>query len=578
LGIGILPDGRCRRQAWWAGRRAWPRQRSRHPDALTLKTTHLVGQMGVLPDSGGPAGIARPGRAIPEPLHAVSPLPSSHVAPSPLALAGVASYNPAAMTGASRTIGLVVLGCLALGLRLWVVFALGGDHARPIAFEHGAIAENLLTGRGFSIEFLGTQGPTSQQAPFYPLLLAASYACFGTATPEAVLAVQLLQCAAGAGLVLAVVWLGWCLLPDRPGVGWAAGLGAAVYPTHLYMVTHLQVALWAALGLTLLLAVVVSPRWRGTTGGAVLAGCLAGILLLIEPILALALPICALAFWLGESARSWKARFGLAPMQRVALMAGLAALIVAPWTVRNRVVHGRWIFIKSTFGYALWQGNNPISWGTDKIPKHSAEIARQSHDGTVLGIDRALWEARHETLYIDDVLLKPTGYRGFAGLSEPERTRLLGRRAVAFIRDNPSRYAKLCLRRLRYFLLFDETNPKAANRLYRAATITWLVLAAVGLLVSRVRWRELWPTYAIFTVITVFHALVITSVRFRIPLEPLSFVWAATAVAPLGVHLVPRRRIKVYRPGERDADLYGPRHALGGPHWKARAGRRAVRR
>ena len=40
---------------------------------------------------------------------------------------------------------------------------------------------------------------------------------------------------------------------------------------------------------------------------------------------------------------------------------------------------------------------------------------RQQHDGTLAGMDRALWEARHETLYIDDVLLKPTGYREFAG-------------------------------------------------------------------------------------------------------------------------------------------------------------------
>ena len=439
------------------------------------------------------------------------------------------------MNASRTTIGLVLLGLLALGLRVLVVLALWGDHARPMAYEHGAIAENLLAGRGFSIELLGSEGPTSQQAPFYPLLLAAIYACFGVGTPGAILAVQLLQCVAGAALVLAVVWLGWSLLPDRPEVGWTAGLGAALFPTHLYMVTHLQVAVWAALVLTLLLAVVLSPRWRATDRGALLTGCLAGVLLLIEPILALALPICAMAFWLGEGAGSRSARFGLLPLKRVVLMAAVAAVIIAPWTLRNRLVHGRWIFIKSTFGYALWQGNNPASWGTDKIPKRSAELARLEHDGTLLGMDRALWEARHETLYIDDVLLKPTGYREFSGLSEPDRSRRLGRRAVAFIREDPGRYARLCLARLQYFLLFDKTNPKAANRLYRAATVTWLVLSAVGLLVSRLRWRQLWPTYAIFAVVTLFHALVITSVRFRIPLEPFSLVWAATAVAPLEI-------------------------------------------
>ncbi len=479
------------------------------------------------------------------------------------------------MNGSRKIISLVLLVGLALGLRLWVVSALFADHAGLVGYEHGRIAENLLSGRGFSIEFLGSEGPTSQQAPFYPLLLAAVWWCFGIATPQAILAVEVLQCIAGTALVLAVAWLGWSLLPDRPSVGWVAAVGAAVYPTHLYMVTHLQVALWAALVLTLLLAVCVSPRWRATRGGAILAGCLAGTLLLIEPILALALPICAAAFWLGEGEGSWRDRFSRAPLARVALMAAIAALIITPWTVRNWMVHGRPVPIKSTLGYAFWQGNNPASWGTDKIPKSSAERLRLEHDGSLRGMDRALWEARHETLYIDDVLLKPTGYREFAGLSEPQRSWLLGQRAWRFVRADPARYGRLCLRRLQYFLLFDETNPKAANRLYRISTVAWLVLAGIGLSISRGRWRELWPTYAVFAVVALFHSLVIVSVRFRIPLEPLTFVWAATVVAPLAVRLLRRRQIRVYRPGQHPHDPLRPEHILQGPHYDVPVRRRA---
>jgi hypothetical protein len=168
------------------------------------------------------------------------------------------------MNASKRTIGLLLLAVLALGLRVGLVLALRTEHRAPVSYEHGRIAENLLAGRGFSIEFLGAEGPTSQQAPFYPLLLAAVYRLLGVETPGAILAVQLLQCMAGTALVLAVVGLGWALMPDRPSVGWVAGIGAAVYPTHLYMVTHLQVALWAALILTTLLAVVMSHRWRAT--------------------------------------------------------------------------------------------------------------------------------------------------------------------------------------------------------------------------------------------------------------------------------------------------------------------------
>lgn len=488
-----------------------------------------------------------------------------------------------------RITGLVVLALLALTLRLGVVMTLRSAHAAPVSYEHGRIAENLLNGRGFSIEFLGAPSqPTSQQAPFYPFFLAAVYACLGVESSASILAVQLVQCVAGTVLVLAVVWLAWSLVPESPALGWIAGLGAAIYPTHLYMVTHLQVALWAALVLTLLLLVVVSPRFRGTWRGAIVAGLLAGLLLLIEPILALALPICAVVFLLNDWSRRKSglgevgsvaateskgstAPYGLACLARVSTMALVAAIVITPWVTRNWLVHHQFVFIKSTFGYAFWQGNNAHSWGTDKIPKPSAEVLRRTHDGSLAGMDRAMWEARHETVYIDDVLLRPNGYEELAGLSETERCRVLESKAIRFIRENPARYATLCLNRLRYFLLFDETNPKAANRLYRLSTVVWLVLAFVGLLVSLRSWRRLWPTYGIFGLVTLFHVLVITSVRFRIPIEPLSFVWAAGALAPLTVHLAPRRRLRVYRPGERSREMAASEHGLRGPHWGRRA-------
>jgi hypothetical protein len=485
-------------------------------------------------------------------------------------------YNPPAMKVSRRTTGLVLLGCLALALRVCLVLAVSRESTRPLAFEHGRIAENLLAGRGFSIAFLGTDGPTSQQAPFYPVLLAAAYATFGVAKPAAILAVQLFQCVVGTGLVLAVVWLAWSLFAERPVVGWIAGLGAALYPPHVYMVTHLQVVVWATMLLTLLLAVAVSPRWSGRWSGAALIGLLAGALLLVEPILSLSLPIVGLAFWLSERQCSRhtpcaaldgtrRSRAALA-LGRLVLMAGVTVLVIAPWIVRNWRVHGEFVFIKSTFGYAFWQGNNPASWGTDKIPKASALQALRNHDGTLAGIDQAMWEARHETIYIDDLLLKPGGYRPFLGLSEPQRSRLLGRQAWEFIRRNPAAYGKLCLMRLRYFLLFDETNPKAASRIYRLATVAWLVLSGVGLLATLGRWRQLWPTYAIFALVTLFHTLVITSVRFRLPIEPLGMVWAAAGIGPMVQRWTFRPSIKASPPGREPDNRFGPQHALQGPH------------
>ncbi len=444
------------------------------------------------------------------------------------------------MPAPRRILAFAVLTLLALGLRLTAVAVLvGRQDGAAVSYEHGEIAKNLLAGRGFTVTFLGTSGPTSQQAPFYPALLAASCRLFGSDPTRCAAAVACLQAVVGTGLALCVAWLGWSLLPQWPTVGWVGGVLAAIHPVHIYMVTQLQVAVWAAALLTGLLAWVASPRGRHTWSKAITLGLLAGWLLMVEPILSLALPIVAVMFWRRDRdmvvADGWwnscwarSARIG-----RLAVMALVATLVIAPWLYRNYQVHGEPVFIKSTFGYALWQGNNPASWGTDKIPKSSVEPLRLAHNGTLADRHRALWEARRETLYIDDVLLKPTGYREFAGLSEPARSRLLGKRAWNFICRQPAAYARLGLRRLRYFLLFDETNPKAADPLYRITTVSWLVLSFVGLLVLAPRWRTMWPTVAIFDVVTAFHMLTITSARFRIPIEPLSLVWAAAALAPL---------------------------------------------
>lgn len=453
------------------------------------------------------------------------------------------------MPARRRFLALALLTLLALGLRLAAVAVLAGRHDGSAAsYEHGEIAENLLAGRGFTVTFLGTTGPTSQQAPFYPALLAASGWCFGSDPSRWALAVACLQAVAGTGVVLCVAWLAWSLLPQWPTVGWIAGVLAAIHPVHVYMVTQLQVAVWAAGLLTFLLAWAASPRGRHAWSKAIVLGLVAGWLLLVEPILSLALPVVAVMFWRRDRdmvvADGWlNGGWALAGrVGRLAVMASVAALAIAPWLYRNDQVHGEPVFIKSTFGYAFWQGNNPASWGTDKIPKSSVEPLRLAHNGSLVDRHRALWEARRETLYIDDVLLKPTGYREFAGLSEPARSRLLGKQAWNFIHRQPMAYARLCLRRLRYFLLFDETNPKAADPLYRITTVSWLVLSFIGLLVLAPRWRTIWPTVAIFGMVMAFHTLTITSARFRIPIEPLSFVWAAAALAPLVDHRPRLRR------------------------------------
>lgn len=79
----------------------------------------------------------------------------------------------------------------------------------------------------------------------------------------------------------------------------------------------------------------------------------------------------------------------------------------------------------------------------------------------------------------------------------------------------------------------------------------------------------LWPTWAAFAAIMLFHALTITSARFRIPIEPLSFVWIATGFFPALTHLVRRFGIAWLETREEEEDAATTaigKHQLAGPH------------
>src|SRR5262245_65825562 len=90
---------------------------------------------------------------------------------------------------------------LAIAVRVVAALVLRNHEVARSTYEHGEIASNLLAGRGFSSGFLGADGPTSQQAPIYPLVVAAAYAIGGSGTPGALLHLEPAQCVPAGALV-----------------------------------------------------------------------------------------------------------------------------------------------------------------------------------------------------------------------------------------------------------------------------------------------------------------------------------------------------------------------------------------
>jgi hypothetical protein len=419
----------------------------------------------------------------------------------------------------------VVLGLivLAMAARASAVVVLQSHTIPHSTYEHGEIATNLLAGRGFSVQFLGADGPTSQQAPAYPFLVAGAYAMGGVGTPRSLLILELGQAILGGALVGFVVILASEVARGRPWVAIVAGLLAAIHPTLVYSATHVQVASLASALLAGCLAMASRCGRTGSMADAVIGGALLGLLALSDPILALVAPAMAWAI-VGEQNRR-------ASIRLIGGVGLTAALCVAPWVVRNALVHGEFVPIKSSFGYAFWQGNCALSEGTDKVVRASVETRLERPTDSLRDLNAKLWQARHEAGYLDDIALTRADYAELGAVSEPERSRRLFRRALADLRADPGRYPRLCLRRLRYFVFFDETNPKTRSGIYRVSHLGLTLLAALGLIVARpeIR-RKLGPSLLTAALITAFHALTIVSARFHLPIEPLMAVWAASGL------------------------------------------------
>ena len=446
-----------------------------------------------------------------------------------------------AQTAAPRWVRAAVLALvlLAFAARMAAVFKL---HAweHPSYMEHRAVAENLLEGKGFWFRDWGWIGPSSVQSPPYPLLLAASFKAFGSETKASYVAMMTLNAAAGA----ASVWLTYLLaaaVGRRTPTSRLAGLiGAAlvaVWPTQVYAATFVQ-----AVSLITLATLAVLYLWQRSveTGGLApwlgfsVIGCLAA---LTEPVL---LPIMALSGVLilvwpaGRTDAGDPAALAFPTRLRNAALLLLTALvIIGPWTARNRIVHGQWIPIKSTFWVNVWKGNNPHATGTDRVAL-SAEQAKALRAGMT---DEERRSDDFDALRQYD-LLGVEQKAELRGKNEAQREQIFGRYAKTWIGAHPAGYLKLCGIRLVKTLWVEGDNPKSQDRLHLyVITRTLLLLATpVGLFLAiRRRWRVGYGLLLAGTCLLT-YVLTIAAARFAVPFEPLQLVLIGLIAAAVYEH------------------------------------------
>jgi len=407
-----------------------------------------------------------------------------------------------ASTGSGRALALVFV--VALVIRLIHVWQLReapvSVHLMGDSRGYDEWAQRVAAG-----DWLGTG--VFYQAPLYPYVLGTLYALFG----RGLLFVRLVQAVVGAVSCALVAAAGMKWFGRRPGI--LSGLLLAAYAPAIFFDALIQKSVLDGLlvaGLLLALAV-----HRGSAvGGPVISGVLLGLLVLSRENAIALLPVVVMTVWVRSQRRL--------PAALVAVAA--TALVLAPVGIRNLAVGGELHLTTSQLGPNFYIGNSASATGTYvplKAERGSFTYERQ--DATDIAEARA-------------------GRR----LRPSEVSSYWLRQGLGWIQAEPGAWLRLMCRKL--LLLLNGTEAADTEDLSTQAE--WSIplrvaakllhfgvlapLAFLGMWLTRRRWRELWPLYALSGVFALSVIGFYVLDRYRYPLIPALLLFAGVAVVEAG--------------------------------------------
>lgn len=210
--------------------------------------------------------------------------------------------------------------------------------------EYYRIAQSLAAGKGFANPFPRPTGPTAWQPPVYPLFIAGLLWAFDgdlDAMTAARVFVQVLVLVGTGLLILALVRQ----TTNHVGLGVAVAvyLGALLWNFQTYF-QRTQDICFVLLCFGLIIAGLCWGRPLSTWRRAGIWGLLGGFGAMTSPVVGFAWGVLTLASGIRQQSFS-----------RLAVACLCCGLALAPWTIRNYLVFGRFIPMKSNLALELYQ-------------------------------------------------------------------------------------------------------------------------------------------------------------------------------------------------------------------------------
>ncbi len=283
--------------------------------------------------------------------------------------------------------------------------------------------------------------------------------------------------------LFAGVLLAW-LLARRLGVaaGVLGGVVAVAHPLSLFVAARtMGDDFYGALGFVALVCLTIAldrPKTRETLAWTALAGALLAAQMLTRATGLLTL-LAAVAIVVLRRPIRWR---------QLAVLIVVALLPPLTWSVRTSLLEGRAVFVHSLAAYNFWVGEGLDRYGAgDATGGHWADI-------TALVLDTAGKR---------DVDSRRFWYGTLAPREAAKIERVLGRKAVERVRDEPLGYAARFARGIGRFWIQAMTRTRTLQ--YVAVVVPVLVLAIVGVVRLRSAHPERDPLPLLLIVTIVLH-------------------------------------------------------------------------
>ncbi len=367
----------------------------------------------------------------------------------------------------------------ALTIRLIYGLTGPGELSDPDEAVYRAIASNILEGKGIILN----RYREASFPPLYPVFLAGLQRIGLGSIRD----IRLAQAFLGAGSCLWLMGIARAAFPRHANsLGVIAALFLAVYPPAIWygrqVMTETVFLFLLLSGMYCLFRGIAGRGMYYWLGGAAI---FFGLGMLCRPTL---MPFAfVIPLWIVFVRPDLRFR------RLVSYLLPLI-LVIAPWGIRNYRLFHRIVPITTQAGNILYLANNPLATG-----------------GTV-----------SISYYLNAGVYHP-------GDEEDELSynREYGRRAVAFIVASPPRFFRLCWRRLAWFYHLD-------GHYHRPVLLIpfWgiIVLAGAGFWLVREHWKITVPLILLIMNFTVIHMVFPPEGRYRLPVMPVFFLFAAVAL------------------------------------------------